>query len=91
MSRKASNDDERWLTVAEAADVHGVSERAIVKRIQAGAITARREGRRWLVLAGAGSGELFEELSRGYHAYDYREKAGRYRARAVDGEREVRT
>jgi excisionase family DNA binding protein len=45
-----------WLTTAEAARVLGVSERAVVKRIDAGALPAQRQGRRWRVDASALAG-----------------------------------
>jgi hypothetical protein len=41
--------DEAWVNVTEAARSEGVSERAVLKRIQEGRIPSRREGRRWLV------------------------------------------
>jgi hypothetical protein len=41
--------DEPWVNVTEAARREGVSERAVLKRIQEGRTPSRREGRRWLV------------------------------------------
>jgi excisionase family DNA binding protein len=38
-----------WLTTTDAARVLGVTERAVVKRIAAGALPALRQGRRWRV------------------------------------------
>lgn len=39
----------RWLTTTQAAELLGVSERAVRKRITKGSLTARMLGGRWLV------------------------------------------
>jgi excisionase family DNA binding protein len=45
-----------WLSTAEAARVLGVTERAVVKRIDAGRLPALKQGRRWRVDASALAG-----------------------------------
>lgn len=39
----------RWITTKEAADLFGVTERAVRKRITQGSLTARMLGGRWLI------------------------------------------
>jgi len=38
-----------WITVKQYAQMRNCSERLILKRIQSGRLTAKRDGRRWLI------------------------------------------
>ena len=38
-----------WVTVKQLAQVRNCSERLIIKQIQSGKLTAKRDGKRWLI------------------------------------------
>ncbi len=47
---KVGDDMAEWITVKQLAQVRNCSERLIIKEIQAEKLTAKREGRRWMIL-----------------------------------------
>jgi len=40
---------QEWVTVKQLAQVRNCSERLIIKQIQSGKLTAKRDGKRWLI------------------------------------------
>ena len=47
---KVPNDSERFGTVKQAAEVYGLSERVILKRLSTGQIEGKKDGKIWRVL-----------------------------------------
>ena len=51
MKRNVKNKVEQWMSVADTAQEHGVTDRCIRKWLQSGKLTGRKNGRKWEVLS----------------------------------------